>query len=227
MSKDRPVFSRCPLGKSRWFWLAYRSWEALVDGEGPLATGYAPSAQEAEQAAGTAAPGAEHYGNGTAAYYHRQLCVKRRAAKPASNHTGTTVQEFLYTDWLSEYDTNWQSCPHLVVKQTRKLIFVEKNNYCPDPWDRHAYALNRAELETNGSAWSPSAREYFHTTPYEQRRQHWVSPELAVLGLKVGASKQEVKAAYRRLARQHHPDCGGDPAMFKAIHAAYEQAMAR
>jgi curved DNA-binding protein CbpA len=53
-----------------------------------------------------------------------------------------------------------------------------------------------------------------------------VPPELALLELKPGASKEEVKAAYRRLARQHHPDCGGDPAKFKEIQAAYETAMA-
>lgn len=226
MSEDRPIFSRCSLGKRRWFWVVYRSWVAMVEGEEALATGYASTAQEAEQAARTAVPDATLYRSNLAAHRHRQLCVKRRAAKPVSNHTGTTAQEFLYRDWYSDWDNERRSTPHLIVKRTKKLVFVEKERYHPDPWDRETYALNRAELETEGCVWSRSARDIFFTTPYEERRQSWVSPELAVLGLKAGASKEEVKAAYRRMARQHHPDCGGDPTRFKEIQAAYERAIA-
>ena len=47
-----------------------------------------------------------------------------------------------------------------------------------------------------------------------------------VLGVGRGASDDEIKRAYRRLARQHHPDANdGDPAAesrFKEISAAYE-----
>ena len=46
-----------------------------------------------------------------------------------------------------------------------------------------------------------------------------------VLGLPRGASLDEVKRAYRRLAKQHHPDSGGQRtlARFLEIQAAYEQ----
>jgi hypothetical protein len=226
MSEDRPIFSRCSLGKQRWFWVVYRSWVALFEGEEALATGYAATALEAEQAALAVVPDAENYGSGTAASYHRELCIQRRATKPPSKHAGAAAREFLYTDWCSDWDNEWISTPHLIVKKTRKLVFVEKDDYHPDPWDRETYALNRAELEAKGSVWSHSARNRFYTTPYEQRRQSWESPELAVLGLRAGASKEEVKAAYRRLARQHRPDCGGDPEKFKEVQAAYERAMA-
>ncbi|MDQ4503285.1 J domain-containing protein [Sinomonas sp. ASV322] len=43
-----------------------------------------------------------------------------------------------------------------------------------------------------------------------------------VLGVPVTASAQEVKAAYRRAARVHHPDHGGDPAEFRRVTLAYE-----
>lgn len=47
-----------------------------------------------------------------------------------------------------------------------------------------------------------------------------------ILGVGPHASAEEVKAAYRRLAKQHHPDLNpGDPGAderFKAINAAYE-----
>lgn len=42
------------------------------------------------------------------------------------------------------------------------------------------------------------------------------------LGVPKGASVEEVKKAYRKLASQHHPDRGGDTAKFQEIQSAYE-----
>jgi curved DNA-binding protein len=44
----------------------------------------------------------------------------------------------------------------------------------------------------------------------------------STLGLKRGASAEEIKKAYRSLAMKHHPDRGGDEKKFKEISAAYE-----
>lgn len=44
----------------------------------------------------------------------------------------------------------------------------------------------------------------------------------ATLGLKRGASPDEIKKAYRSLAMKHHPDRGGDEKKFKEISAAYD-----
>ncbi len=43
-----------------------------------------------------------------------------------------------------------------------------------------------------------------------------------VLGLSKGATETEIKKAYRNLAKEHHPDAGGDEAKFKEIAEAYE-----
>jgi hypothetical protein len=43
-----------------------------------------------------------------------------------------------------------------------------------------------------------------------------------VLGVGPDATVEEIKQAYRRLARQHHPDAGGDAEQFHRIQQAYE-----
>ena len=43
-----------------------------------------------------------------------------------------------------------------------------------------------------------------------------------ILGVPKGATADEVKKAYRSLARKHHPDSGGDEAKFKEIQGAYD-----
>lgn len=42
-----------------------------------------------------------------------------------------------------------------------------------------------------------------------------------ILGLSPGASKDDLKRAYRRLANEHHPDKGGNAETFKEINKAY------
>lgn len=43
------------------------------------------------------------------------------------------------------------------------------------------------------------------------------------LGLKYGASPEDIKKAFHRLAHIHHPDKGGDAEVFKKISAAYAE----
>ena len=43
-----------------------------------------------------------------------------------------------------------------------------------------------------------------------------------VLGVAVNAAKDEIKKAYRKMAKLHHPDKGGDEEMFKEIQKAYD-----
>ena len=47
------------------------------------------------------------------------------------------------------------------------------------------------------------------------------------LDLSPSATEEEIHAAYRRKARQHHPDLGGDQKKFKQISDAYQQLLNR
>jgi hypothetical protein len=49
-----------------------------------------------------------------------------------------------------------------------------------------------------------------------------VEDAYAVLGLRRGASDEEVRAAWRRVARETHPDVGGDAVAFRVAREAYE-----
>lgn len=44
----------------------------------------------------------------------------------------------------------------------------------------------------------------------------------AVLGVQKTATEDEIKVAFRALAKQHHPDKGGDPDKFKEINEAFQ-----
>lgn len=49
---------------------------------------------------------------------------------------------------------------------------------------------------------------------------HW-----GVLGVSRGSSKPQIDARFRELARQHHPDRGGDPSVMATITAAYHAVL--
>jgi hypothetical protein len=50
---------------------------------------------------------------------------------------------------------------------------------------------------------------------------------LELLGLPPGSSDDDVELAFRKWARRHHPDVGGDPAKFRAIVAARRLLLGR
>ena len=43
-----------------------------------------------------------------------------------------------------------------------------------------------------------------------------------VLGVKINATKSEIKSSYRTLVKKHHPDAGGEKDRFLAIQNAWE-----
>ena len=101
-----------------------------------------------------------------------------------------------------------------------------------DRWDRvqdnlHAVELTVAALRGLDRWGSPglvaAAFRGFAALPATTASTSWWS----VLGVAPNASEVEVESAYRRLAKQHHPDAGGDATSFHAVTDAYRQAKTR
>lgn len=67
-----------------------------------------------------------------------------------------------------------------------------------------------------GGAREPRAPRPAKATP----RSAW-----EVLGLPPDAGVEAIRAAFRDLAKVHHPDRGGDAEAFRELHAAYERAL--
>ena len=59
--------------------------------------------------------------------------------------------------------------------------------------------------------------------PLVGRARDDASDDLKTLGLDVGASEDEIKAAYRKLVKTAHPDRGGDPEAFRQVQTAFER----
>jgi len=61
---------------------------------------------------------------------------------------------------------------------------------------------------------------------YAELEQEWYAESgCKLLGIEAGATKREVRNAYRRKARKLHPDVGGDAEAFKQLYAAYRAVL--
>lgn len=74
------------------------------------------------------------------------------------------------------------------------------------------------------------ATDEFYKRVHEQAKRQ-ATPRGAksyhVLGIQPGATRAEIKAAFRQKAKTSHPDHGGDPEEFKRLMAAYRQLVDR
>src|SRR3990172_1283646 len=77
------------------------------------------------------------------------------------------------------------------------------------------------QIERDGSpALINRAFKGFMALPDPDAREWWEE-----LNISRTASNEEIRKAYIQLAKQHHPDAGGDAAMFDRVQKAYDLAM--
>ena len=71
---------------------------------------------------------------------------------------------------------------------------------------------------------SPSATSPYDEAPVSEPLSR--GQALRILALGSTAGREDVKRAYRQLAREHHPDHGGDPDRFQQVTRAFERLVA-
>lgn len=88
---------------------------------------------------------------------------------------------------------------------------------------------NHSNTQSHSSAGSdPHTRNHSHHKTHSHTKTAAPDPRadaLRLLGLEPGASQPMIKRAYRRLAKAHHPDLGGDATAFHRLDAAYRLLM--
>lgn len=129
----------------------------------------------------------------------------------------------------SRFDSRCVSCHDPIDPGDRILFFPERGAYCLEcatPFVRAeeaAYmAKSRAEARRRASEGS---RKYYHYSTASSSPQ--LSEQYQQLYLSTSAPATVVKAAYRALAKEAHPDVGGSAERMKQLNAAYDAIMAK
>lgn len=134
-----------------------------------------------------------------------------------------------FDDWNPEWIEPWG-----VDRVTAQTVFIRSYLDPENPSDR-AFTLSRSLLQRKGFAVSRTVNNgpgqslgaaFLVRRPEAYRRKtlgYLIQSEpRAVLGVSGDATESDVRRAYLRLAMQHHPDRGGDPAQFALVQEAYE-----
>ena len=253
--REIPVYACCSVGKRQWLWVAWDTPDDAQGGATAGAWGYAATADAAEsRAIEWSGPRARPIPAKWASAYRRRIAAdarKGREAKgikpPPKAGSNATPREFLYCAHEAdprEAPGHFVVVRHRVVKKTAGKIHVDSEPLRDDPGEdgrepsapdraHRTIAIDRATLKREGRYRHPrSHREmFFYATERDAIRDVETVLEAlptwcTILGIRLPCSADAVKSAYRRLAKESHPDRGGDPAHFLALEQAYRDGLA-
>ena len=129
-----------------------------------------------------------------------------------------TVAVHLWVDPSEWTNTAWPASGQVQAKPEVEDQWVERT--------LHLVADNVFQHEDAGLLWSPDAamsqKIRAAIDRLRQSSELGLSQHRRVLGVSVGASPVEIKAAWRRYAAEHHPDRGGDTDQFRRGRLAYK-----
>lgn len=252
---EETAYACCSVGIGRWCWIAWASESDAREGARPLAEGYEKSAEAAERkAVESAGPASKRLASKWASAYKRGGATRAEdggdRAKPKSRPGRRAPAKaivaarpaFLYVASEDERAGSRGEViivKHRIVRQTAAKIHIDREPFRedeapgegPDPEapKPRTLAVDREVLRREGRA--PHRGSYFYAT--EEKGIRGVHADLtsrhawcAALDVSFPCSPGSIKSAYRRLAREKHPDAGGSTAEFQAVERAYREAIA-
>ena len=80
---------------------------------------------------------------------------------------------------------------------------------------------NASRARQNWEAWKRHHGRRIHNLQAEKPPEP--NADYKALGLQPGATRDDIRKAYYRLAKKHHPDAGGNPEQFQALLESYER----
>ena len=223
---ERPGFSRCPIGKNRWYWVVgceydYDTHRYMT----PIAEGIAESSEAALKLAEEKCGAVRLEMNSIASVYRKQQIAERRM-KQTTDSTNAGRNEFAYECCCGF------TLAHRIVRKTAKYIFVEHDPAAYSPtndwrdYSRKTFRLDRHQFEKHGKAERRYETYYSNPEIFNDEQRISSLPKCFIdLGMSETGTINDVKRAYKRLAKKCHPDAGGDPEEFKTLHSAYEMAL--
>lgn len=110
----------------------------------------------------------------------------------------------------------------------RKAEFAERFGHQPTTGERDGM-LEEAMFIAYGKTLREVMEEFVGAGNYKPsgNNEPPTPSDWTALGLKPGAATAEIKAAFRALAKEHHPDVGGNTQQFIALAAAAERLLGR
>lgn len=163
----------------------------------------------------------------------RELRADARAERP-SNGSDVQLTEYAYRHerrlvWGPTLGLvvghEWHTSKAKIIKRTARRIFIEAETRTTDKGNTvlRTYSFDRATLESGQKTrygWSLDPNP-----PYDPSSGAPSVPAWAVaLELEMPTTLAKAKRAFRRLAKVHHPDHGGDPAAFGRVREAFDAA---
>jgi DnaJ-domain-containing protein 1 len=148
--------------------------------------------------------------------------------------TGDVTFRFTFDDDVTGFDASAGPIPMSQIQVISQdlneeygleegIVDTVKDKYArfKDHFDDSPEAIERklARLRASGAEAQPGANA---VAPVQQSAE---DPYM-ILGIQPGADSNAIKLAYRRLAKQHHPDAGGNAAEFQKIKAAFNELLA-
>jgi hypothetical protein len=135
-------------------------------------------------------------------------------------------------DWIRFWEEEEDGEASRFIARDKKAILQKLREVAPQPSRTGVRLFKEHLLAQEAERDRRECQEAQDQAAARQRRQQeqaWRDKSVhlcwSVLGLPATATVEQVKHRYRKLALEHHPDRGGDNAVFEPILAAYKQAL--